>query len=220
MSLSVSIAKKTLPIAAAMLSACATVYTNEEFTNFRTVHKKVAIVPFTVNGSSDSSPDNIDHATLNAMQIEEGITVQKLLYSQYLKRWSKGEYTVKFQDVDETNILLGRASITGNNIRNYSKSKIGKTLGVDAIISGTVTREQPLGTRAAIASKLLLGISGPTNTVNVNMSIHDTERGELLWSYDHDLVGGLGSSTRGITKSLINETSRKFPYRKSSEGKN
>lgn len=148
------------------------------------------------------------------MQKEEGTNIQKQLYTRYMKRWSDGKYTVKFQDVDKTNVLLRRANMSDENIENFTKSEIGKALGVDAVISGTVKREKPMSTGAAVASAFLLGFGGSTNSVNVNMTVHDSAEGDLLWSYDHEVGGGLGSSSQGITKSLIKATSKKFPYRK------
>ena len=206
-----------MPIAAViMLSACKTadVYTADTFAEYQTTHKQVAILPFEVSIGQGKLPESTDLASLQSMEKEEGIVFQKQLYSQFLKRWSKGEYTVEFQDVDETNVLLRRAGMGDGEIENFTKSEIGQALGVDSVISGNIKRDKPMSTGAAVASVVLLGFGGATNSVNVNMTVHDSESGGLLWSYDHEVKGGLGSSAEGVSKSLMKGSSKKFPYKK------
>lgn len=208
--------KKTTPLLAALLlSACATadIYTADSFDNYQTAHKEVAVIPFAVTIGQKEVPEGADLAALRSAEKEEGVVFQKQLYSQFLKRWSKGEYTVKFQDVDETNVLLRRADMADGKIENFTKSEIGKALGVDAVISGTIKRDKPMSTGAAVASTFLFGF-GATNSVNVNMTVHDSETGGLVWSYDHEVKGGLGSSAEGVSKSLMKGSSKKFPYKK------
>jgi len=216
MKMNISLATKVVPIAAVvMLSACKTadVYTAESFADFQSTHKQVAVIPFEVTIGQKKLPKGMDAASVKDAEKQEGIVFQKQLYSQFLKRWSKGEYTVEFQDVDETNVLLRRANMAEDNIENFTKAEIGKALGVDAVISGKIKRDKPMSTGAAIATVALLGFGGTTNSVNVNMTVHDSEEGSLLWSYDHEVKGGLGSSAEGVAKSLMKNSSKKFPYK-------
>ena len=217
MSMNLSLAKKAIPLAAVvMMSACQTadVYTADKFADYQTTHKEVAVLPFDVTIGAKKMPKGLDLEALASMEKEEGIVFQKQLYSQFLKRWSKGEYTVKFQDVDETNVLLRRAGMTDDALQNFTKAEIGQALGVDSVISGNIKRDKPMSTGAAVASMFLLGFGGATNSVNVNMTVHDSETGGLLWSYDHEVKGGLGSSAEGVSKSLMKGSSKKFPYKK------
>jgi hypothetical protein len=71
-----------------------------------------------------------------------------------------------------------------------------------------------MSTGAAVASAFLLGYGGATNSVNVNMTVHDAESGGLLWSYDHEFKGGIGSSPESVSKGLLKASSKKFPYAK------
>lgn len=159
-------------------------------------------------------PEGTDLEALKSAEKEEGIVFQKQLYAQFLKRYAKGKYTVSFQDVDETNVLLKRAGMGDGKIENFTKGEIGQALGVDALISGTIKRAKPMSTGGAVASAFLLGFGGATNSVNANMTIHDAETGGLLWSYDHEVKGGLGSSTESVSKELLKASSKKFPYEK------
>lgn len=217
MNITLTLAKKAAPVAAiVMLSACATadIYTADTFDSYQSTHKEVAVIPFDVTIGQKELKEGADLAAVAASEKEEGVVFQKQLYSQFLKRWSKGEYTVKFQDADETNVLLRRANMANENIENFTKAEIGKALGVDAVISGTIKRDKPMSTGAAVATTFLLGFGGATNSVNVNMTVHDATEGSLLWSYDHEVKGGLGSSAEGVAKSLMKHSSKKFPYKK------
>jgi len=217
MNMNLSLAKKAVPLAAlAMLTACKTadIYTADSFSDAQTKHETVAVVPFLVTIDQKNIPEGTDLAALESAEKEEGVVFQRQLYSQFLKRYSKGEYTVKFQDVDETNVLLRRAGMTDGEIENFTKAEIGEALGVDAVISGTIKRDKPMSTGAAVASAFLLGFGGATNSVNVNMTVHDASTGGLLWSYDHQFKGGLGSSAEGVSKELLKASSKKFPYKK------
>jgi len=218
MNMNLSFAKKAVPLAAVVLmtSACKTadVYTAESFADYQTTHKQVAVLPFDVTIGKKKMPEGATAESLRTAELEEGVVFQKQLYSQFLKRWSKGEYTVKFQDVDQTNVLLRRANMTDESIKDFTKAEIGQALGVDAVISGNIKRDKPMSTGAAVASTFLLGFGGATNSVNVNMTVHDSESGGLLWSYDHEVKGGLGSSAEGVSKSLMKGSSKKFPYKK------
>jgi len=206
--------KRILIIAGAFtLSACATVYTSEDFSTYQAEHETVAILPYTVNITLKELPEGMTEDDINSMEIEESLSFQKVLYSQFLSRQAKGEYTVEFQDVDKTNTILARNDINADGLMRYTKDEVATLLGVDSVISGTITRSKPMSTGGAIASTIFFGF-GSTNQVHVNMTLHDGATGDLLWSYDHELAGGLGSSPEGVAKSLMKEIAKKFPYRR------
>ena len=58
-----------------------------------------------------------------------------------------------------------------------------------------------MSTGAAIFPTIFVGFSA-TNKVTVNMAIHDGSSDQLIWSYDHEVSGGLGSAAEGLAKSL------------------
>ena len=198
-----------------LLAGCVTptVYTAPDFSTYQAEHKTVAILPYSVQIELKKLPEGTTEADIQRMEHDEGYLFQKVLYSQFLQGVSKDRYTVDFQDCDKTNTLLTRADIKQEDITRYTKDELATLLGVDALISGNIKREKPMGTGAAIASTLLIGI-GQTNQVHVNMAIHDGATGNLLWSYDHEVSGGLGSSPEGLAKSLMKKIAKKFPYEK------
>lgn len=196
-----------------LLTGCATVYTAEDFSTYQSQHKTTAILPYSVQIELKKLPEGVTQADLAKMEMDEGYVFQKVLYSQFLEQYSKGRYTVEFQDVDKTNTLLTRGGVNFDNMSSYTKDELATLLGVDSLISGNIRRDKPMSTGAAIASTLFFGF-GSTNKVHVNMAVHDGATGNLLWSYDHEASGGLGSSPEGLAKSLMDNISKKFPYEK------
>jgi len=190
------------------------IYVSPDFDTVKESHHTVAILPFKVNYDAGKLPKNIDEATLSQMQEDESMAFQQELYSRFLERQAKGEYTIEFQDVDQTKALLAKFAVDYDNIDHYTKTELKEMLGVDAMISGTIRRSQPMSTGAAIAVGILFGVSGETNRVDVNVNLHDGASGKLLWKYDHSESGSLGSSSEGLAKSLMKGISKKFPYKR------
>ena len=193
------------------LTACATVYTSQDFSSYQSRHKTVAILPFRVAIELKKMPEGVNADQLHRAEVDEAYLFQKQLYNQLLVQYAKHRYTVEFQDIDKTNVLLERAGIKYENLSSSTKDEIAKILGVDSVISGQIKREKPMSTGAAIFSTLFIGFSS-TNKVTVNMAIHDGATAQLIWSYDHEVSGGLGSSAEGLAKSLMSSIAKKFPY--------
>jgi TolB-like protein len=191
-----------------------TIYTKPEFSDITKSHKKVAVLPFvvTIDSKNQSKEFTIDVA--RKAERDEAYMFQQQIYSQFLKQQSKGMYTVEFQDTDHSNTLLSKSGITYENLSNYTKSDIARYLGVDAVISGTIRRSKPMSSAGAIVLGLLGGFWGSTNRVDVTINLHDGSNGDLLWKYDHEASGSIGSSSEGLAKSLMKGISKDFPYKK------
>jgi len=134
------------------------------------------------------------------------------MYSWFLRRSEKYNYTVKFQDVSKTNAILKQNNISYLDLRTKSKDELSKLLGVDAVISSSVRMEKPMSEGAAIAVGLLIGAWGATNTVNTTINIHEGQKGDLMWKYDYEASGSVGSSTDKLVSALMRNASKKFPY--------
>lgn len=81
-------------------------------------------------------------------------------------------------------------------------------LGVDAVISSSVRTDKPVSEGAAIAVGLLVDTWSSTNNVSTTININEASRGELMWKYDYEASGFVGSSA----KNLMKNASKKFPY--------
>jgi len=194
---------------------CAKIYTTPDFDNYYQVHKSVAILPFKISYDESKLPKEMTPEMLAKAKEDEAYAFQNQLYVQFLERQAKKNlFTVDFQEVSQTNILLNQAGMKFDSLPLYTKKQIKDVLGVDALLSGTMRKEKPMSTGAAVALGVLFGVWGSTNQTFINMSIHDGETGKLLWNYDHEASGSVGSSPEKLAKSLISGVSKSFPYRK------
>ena len=208
-----------LTFGAALAHAGAQKYLNPDFDKLTKDHKTIAILPFKVTIDTNRLPKNTTIEMVQKSEQEEGTEFQRQLYARFLQRAQEGEYTVAFQDVDQTNALLAKAGMNPDSLTSRTKDEIAKALGVDALVSGTVHQSQPTSTGAAIAQTLLVGFSGSTQRVDIDMMVHNGSDGALLWSYDHTDKGGLSNSVEAMTKSLLKKVAGNFPYRKELMGK-
>lgn len=199
-----------------LFTACstATIYTKPEFSNVTNTHKTIAILPFTVNIDSKHQSKEFTLEVAKKSERDEAYMFQQQIYSQFLKRQAQGKYTVEFQDADQTNAVLAQYGITYENISSCTKSDIAHKLGVDAVISGTIRRSKPMSSGGAIALGVLFGSWGSTNRVDITINLHNGSNNDLLWKYDHQASGTIGSSPEELAKSLMNSISKQFPYKK------
>ena len=145
----------------------------------------------------------------------QALNFQRAVYTEFLEKVEKKKVTVAFQDIDDTNTLIRRAGGFDEQGKiNLTKKELGELLGVDAVISGSMILSKPMGTGAAVVTTLLVGW-GKSNEAKINLTIHDSESGTLVWSYDHTASGGVISSPEQLAKSLMRNIASKFPYKKS-----
>ena len=72
-------------------------------------HKVVAILPFKATIAYKRMPKGFDLAGNNLEEKKLGINMQQGMYTYLLRKG--GKYTVSFQDVERTNILLKQAGV-------------------------------------------------------------------------------------------------------------
>ena len=210
---------KSVALAAvvAFIAGCATIYTSPDFTIYESDHETIAILPFDVTINPGHKSGNVTQEELQELATKQGETFQRALYTQFLQGQQRGRYTVTFQDIDETNVLLNRElerHATRKVLSVLTKSEICEILKVDAVVSGDMALSKPMGTGAAIASAFLLGIGGATNEGHINMSIHEGDGSKLLWNYEHKVKGNMLSSPESVAKDLMRGVARTFPYKR------
>ena len=205
-----------IPFAALLLFAGACgpkIYKSNEFDDVTAKHKTVAILPAEV--SIKLRPNEAKKTSLDEMEKNRqstGYAIQDKMYSWFLQRSDRFKYTVKFQDVSKTNSLLKDAGITYADVHGKSKETIAKLLGVDAIISNITRMDKPMSEGVAVAVGVLFGSWGSTNNVNTTINIHEAKQGDLIWKYDYETEGSVGSSPDNLVNALMRNASRKFPY--------
>jgi hypothetical protein len=189
------------------------IYKSADFSGALTKHKTVAILPAQVsislrpNEAKKLSPEQVEE-----MATKTGYDIQEKMYGWFLRRSDKFAYTVSFQDVTRTNAKLKEAGIKYADLKNTDRAQLAKILGVDAVLQDRASMEKPMSEGAAVAVGLLVGSWGSTNKVQTTIDIHDGSSGNLLWKYDYEAQGSVGSSTTNLVDALMRNASKKFPY--------
>lgn len=198
----------------ATLAGCGPrIYKSNEFDAALAKHKTVAILPADV--TTTLRPNEAKKVTAEQLQdINEktGFAIQDKMYSWFLRRSDKFAYTVTFQDVTRTNALLKQAGISYNDLAAKDRTELAKLLGVDAVLQNRSSMEKPMSDGAAIAVGVIFGAWGNTNNVQTTINIHDGKSGNLLWKYDYQASGSVGSSATNLVNALMRNASKKFPY--------
>jgi hypothetical protein len=197
------------------LSACGpSIYKSSNFDEALARHKTVAILPADVtiklrpNEAKKMTADQVED-----LSEKTAFNVQDKMYGWFLRRSDRFHYSVTFQDVNRTNALLKQANIHYGDLRSTDRARLAKVLGVDAVIQDNLRMEKPMSDGAAVAVGLLVGAWGATNKVETTINIHDGQSGNLLWKYDYEASGSVGSSSDKLVDELMRNASKKFPYK-------
>jgi len=207
------------------------IYTHPQFDSIAEGHTLLAILPFKVMlRLRPKAAKKLEPEDFEKLEKIEGEAVQTALQSYFLKQKEIDSFKVSFQDIHETNTILAQAGWTDDSLRLKTTKQICRKLRVDGLISGTVMTNKLLSDEGAVALTAL-GIgasaigalfggasgwpgSGPTNTGNCTINIHEAKAGQLLWRYEKELSRGLGSNTNSIINAIMRKASKKFPYEK------
>ena len=203
-----------LAFTAVFLASCGPqIYKATDFNNALAKHKTVAILPAEV--TIQLRPNQAKGMTADQMEdlrVKTAYDVQEKMQGWFLRRSEKFNYTVTFQDVIKTNSLLKQAGISYADLPTTDRAKLAKLLGVDAVMQDRLNMEKPMSEGAAVAVGLLVGAWGNTNKVATTINIHDGTSGNLLWKYDYEASGSVGSSTTRLVDALMRNATKKFPY--------
>jgi hypothetical protein len=175
-------------------------------------HKLVAILPFDCKMTYKKLPKNYSVEGNRDKEKTMSKSIQSSMYTFLLRK--ADNYTVEFQDVDKTNILLRKAKIT-DSLDLFTKDEIAKALGVDAVISGKYENEQSKSETGAIVTTVLFGgLGSKTGAGALTMTINDGKSGDLLWRFFKSMNDGIFSSTDELIDRMMRKVSRNFPYTK------
>ena len=175
-------------------------------------HKLVAIIPFTATITYRHTPKGVTHETNLADEQKMAKEIQSGMYT-YLLRRAK-DYSVDFQDVDKTDILLTKAGLI-DKLGETTSDELAKVLGVDAIISGVYAVEHTKTEGGAIVSAVLFGgFASGDKTGTLTMKINDGKDGSLLWRFAKGMEGSMFASTDDLITHMMRKVSRNFPYMK------
>ncbi|WP_347159147.1 hypothetical protein [Pontibacter chitinilyticus] len=173
-------------------------------------HKTVAILPFEARISYKKQPKNFSAEANRDQEAALSQNIQSSMYTYLLRK--SDAYSVSFQDVEKTNILLRKAGMY-ENLQSYTREEIAQVLGVDAVIGGKFDMEQSKSEGAALATAVVLGgFGGKTGSGSLTMTIHNGKDGELLWRFFKTMDEDITSSTDDVIERMMRKVSRNFPY--------
>lgn len=176
-------------------------------------HKTVAILPFDTKITYKKQPKNFSAEANRDQEKTMSKSIQASLYTFLLRK--SNNYSVAFQDVEKTNILLKKAGVY-DKLDETTREELAKILGVDAVLGGRFETEQTKSDGAALASAVLFGgFGGKTGTGTLFLMLNGGTDGELLWRFFKTMDDGLGSSTDDLVERMMRKVSRNFPYAKS-----
>jgi hypothetical protein len=196
------------------LAACGPkIYKSDNFSDALAKHKTVAILPAEVTMQlRPNEAKKLSAEQLNDIVNKTAYDIQDKMYGWFLRRGDKFKYTVTFQDINKTNSKMKAAGITYENLKSTDRAALAKALGVDAVMQGKIVTEKPMSEGVAVAVGVVFGAWGATNKVQTAINIHDGQSGELLWKYDYEASGSVGSSTTKLVDALMRNATKKFPY--------
>lgn len=175
-------------------------------------HQLVAILPFETTMSFKKPPKAFDLQAHREKEKSMASSIQSSMYTFLLRKAS--QYTVEFQDVEKSNILLRKAGML-DKLNEYTKDEIATVLGVDAVISGKFETEQTRSEGGAIVTTVLFGSLGSkTGTGALTIVLHDRMQGELLWRFYKSMNDSVLSSSDELIDRMMRKVSRNFPYSK------
>lgn len=196
-----------------LLFSCAPqIYKSANFDAVKQTQEVVAVVPFHASFDPQRLPKRIQGKDLDRVIMHTGYSLQKHAYYYiHNKTYIKG-LSIQLQDISLTNDILEAAGIGYDDLMLMDKGELCELLGVDGVISGNIRMSKPMSDAAALVSGVLAGFWGPTNETYMTMTIHNKHESQLIWRYSFQARGSVGSSSEKISRKLIRNVSRHFPY--------
>ena len=175
-------------------------------------HKLVAILPFETTISFKKQPKDFNIEAHREKEKKMAASIQSSMYTFLLRK--ADNYTVEFQDIDKTNILIKKAKIT-DSLDQMTKDQIAKVLGVDAVIYGKYETENTKSEAGAIVTTVLFGgLGSKTGSGALTMIISDGKSGDMLWRFFKSMNDSVFISTDELIDRMMRKVSRNFPYSK------
>ena len=197
--------------ASAQLETGKQIFKAPDFKDSLEKHRVVAILPFKATIAYKRMPKGFNLEGNNLEEKKLGISMQQGMYTYLLRKG--GKYTVTFQDVERTNILLKQAGVF-ENLDMMLPDSLAKILKVDAIIKCSYAYEKTGSEGGAIAKAILLGGGGKTGSGALVMQINQGNSGELMWRFYKEMNENFSSSANEVMERMMRKVSRNFPYEK------
>lgn len=195
-----------ITLVAILSSSCAKIFYSPDAYTLAHNQKIIAILPPTV---SIAAKKKFSAAAIQSQQKAESINFQDEMYSWMLKRKTQGKIFQDIQDIGTTNAKLKKAGYPENPL---TTAEICEVLGVDGIMTSNYGLYKPMSDGAAVVEAFLVDSRSSTNEVHASLSISDYSSKKMIWNYDYETSGSLGSSPSKLVDDLMREASKKMPY--------
>ncbi len=155
----------------------------------------------------------IANLTSNPEGARAGQAIREAIFHELVRR--QDQYTVTIQDIAETDKRIHDSGMSDSAASRLPAPDFCKLAGVDAVMSGSVTRYVRKGVAGQIATTILSG-SATGSEVRADVAIYDGTDGKMTFQHDIKKQGGFLSSPDGLRKSVGATVAGKFPYKKRS----
>lgn len=183
-------------------------------------HEDIAVLPFVFESNRDEEKKVGEDDVATADLAAEGRKYQRKMYTSIMMFKNVPDLTdltATVQDVDKTNAILEGE---GRAIHEIPREELASLLGVDAVLSGSVTDNRLASGAAALGTAILTGLvsgghataSPHTQEVWVRVTLHDGADGEMLWNLEETRSGGIGSSAEKMISGLMQLAAYALPY--------
>ncbi len=177
-----------------------------------------AILPFDVTIEKNLQIKKTTPEMLRAQEERESGQYQSGVFQYLMER--KKEFSINFQDIDDTNTLLKRHNIGYDKGRSMTKAELCKLLEVDGILTGRFQRKENLDRTISrgldmIASRTeAWGLSPKQGEATLSLTLYNAAEKQVVWTYQNDDWNSSYRSPEEMAQKLMERAAKKFPYKK------
>lgn len=140
-----------------------------------------------------------------------GQAIREAIYYELSRR--QDQYTVVIQDIAETDKRIHDAGLTDSTAARLPGPELGRIVGADAVMRGSVTRYKKKGAAGQIVTAVLFG-AAKGSEVKADVAIYDRTDGRMIWQHNIEKAGGIFSSPDALRNDVGVAVAKKFPYKK------
>lgn len=188
------------------LNSCAKIYHTNDAEYLAQIQETVAILPPSVSIQAQMF---VDAESMKERQNTMSLNIQKEMHSWMLRRKMQGKIFQEFMDIETVNAKLKKAGYPDTPL---TQNELCEALGVDGVISSNFSLTKPFSNIMAIGIQQAGNGSQITNQIHVTISIQDCEKQKMIWNYNHQFNGTVGSTPGQLIENVMRNASRKMPF--------
>lgn len=188
-------------------------YVRPDAKKYASSTNKIGILPFKTQVKlRPKQLKDITSEQLKDISNNEALFIQNGMYSWFLKRKNRGEFSGDVLSPQITNSILKKSNIDIFDLDKYTPQELGELLGVDCVIMGSFETSKPMSTAEAIGFTLLFGFGANMDSARCSLNFYDTRDGLLVVNYLKKVDGGLGKDSQDLINKIMRKVTRRIPY--------